>query len=140
MIFSHTDACFSTYFAIIMEEENFYDFVDFDEFDSQNLQEDEGSNISSRKSSISQGNRPSKRIKTRVVKGRPKQSFVWNHFITIDNSNFCQVSVPVSDKNPNRKCNYKIANSLTTTNMITNLRKVYNIFNPTEQEKVNNFL
>ncbi len=50
-----------------MKEEDFYDFVDFDEFDSQNLQEGEGSNISSRKSSISQGNRPSKRIKTRVV-------------------------------------------------------------------------
>ncbi len=123
-----------------MEEEDFYDFVDFDEFDSQNLQEGEGSNILSRKSSISQGNRPSKRIKTRVVKGRPKQSFVQNHFITIDNSNFCQVSVPVSDKNPNRKYNYKIANGSTTTNMITHLRKVHNIFNPTEQEKVNNFL
>src|SRR6266542_5403692 len=122
-----------------MEEEDFYDFVDFDEFDSQNLQEGKGSNISFRKSSISQSNRPSKRIKIEVVKGRLKQSFVWNYFITIDNSNFCQVSVPVSDKNSNRKCNYKIANGSTTTNMITHLRKVHNIFNSTEQEKVNNF-
>ena len=52
-------------------------------------QEDEGSNLSSRRTSFSQdGNdRSIKKLKL----GRPKQSFVWTYFTTIDNINYCQV-------------------------------------------------
>src|SRR4051812_40525624 len=98
----------------------------------------EGSNLSSRRTSLSQddNNRPYKKQKT----GRPKQSFVWNYFNTIDKINYCQVSVPVSTKNPYGICNHKVENGSTTTNMINHLRKIHKIFNPTEQELVNIFL
>jgi len=122
-------------------EDDFNNYINL-EFDEINLQEGENSNISSRKTSISQdnNNRPLKKIKVGVAKKRQKQSFVWNHFITIGDDNFCQFPVPVSDKNPDGKCNHKINNGSTTTNMITHLKKVHNVFNPAEQEAVNNFL
>lgn len=125
-----------------MEDEfNVDDFVDL-EADEDDLQEGEGSNFSSRKTSISHDkhdNRPSKKIKLGSTKGRPKQSFVWKYFTTIEEENICQISVPISDKNPDGKCNYKVTNGSTITNMIGHLRKVHDIISSTEQEKVNNF-
>jgi hypothetical protein len=114
-----------------MEETNF----NFEEF---YLQENESSNLSFRRTSLSQddNNRPFKKQKI----GRPKQSFVWNYFITANNINYCQVSVPVSIKNPDGKCNHKVENGATTTNMINHLKKVHNISNPTELEMVNDLL
>ena len=49
-------------------------------------QEGEGSNLSSRRTSFSQNdnNKPIKKLKSE----RPKQSFVWTHFTTIDNINY----------------------------------------------------
>jgi len=114
-----------------MEETN----LNFEEFYSQ---EDERSNLSSRRTSLSRDDdsRPFKKQKI----GRPKQSYVWKYFITINNTNYCQVSVPVSTKNPDGKCNHKVENGSTTTNMINHLRKIHNIFNPMEQEVVNDLL
>ena len=114
-----------------MEETDF----NFEEF---YLQESERSNLSSRRTSLTRDNnsRPSKKQKI----GRPKQSYVWNYFITVDNVNYCQVSVSVSTKNPDGICNHKIENGSTTTNMINHLKKIHNISNPTEQEMVNNLL
>ena len=111
-----------------MEETN----SNFEEFYLQ----DEDSNLSSRRTSLSQddNNRPLKKQKT----GKPKQSFVWNYFITINNINYCQVSVPVSIKNPDGKYNHKVKNGATTTNMISHLKKIHTISNPAEQEIVNN--
>jgi hypothetical protein len=98
------------------------------------LQESEKSNLSSRRTSLSQddNNRPLKRAKI----GRPKQSYVWNYFITINNANYCQVTVPVSAKHPDGICNHKVENGSTTTNMINHLKKNHKISNPTEQEMV----
>ena len=98
--------------------------------------QDEGSNLSSRRTSLDDNNRPYKKQKL----GRPKQSFVWNYFNSIDNINYCQVSVPVSTKNPYGICNHKVENGSTTTNMINHLRKIHKISNPAEQELVNNLL
>jgi len=98
------------------------------------LQESEKSTFSSRRTSLSQDdNRPSKKLKS----GRPKQSFVWNYFVTIENINYCQVQMEVSSKYPNGVCNHKVENGSTTTNMINHLKKVHNIMNQTEQEMVN---
>ncbi|GET01917.1 hypothetical protein RCL_jg12922.t1 [Rhizophagus clarus] len=96
------------------------------------LQESERSNLSSRRISLSQddNNKPFKKQKI----GSSKQSFVWNYFITINNTNYCQVFVPVSTKNPDEKCNHKVENDATTTNMINHLKKIHNIINLTEQE------
>ncbi|CAB4417980.1 unnamed protein product [Rhizophagus irregularis] len=65
---------------------------------------------------------------------RPKQSFVWNYFNTVNNINYCQVSVPISTKSPYGICNHKVENGSTTTNMINHLRKIHKIINPVEQE------
>ena len=98
------------------------------------LQESEKSTFSSRRTSLSQDdNRPSKKLKYE----RPKQSFVWNYFVTIENINYCQVQMEVSSKYPNGVCNHKVKNGSTTTNMINHLKKVHNIMNQTEQEMVN---
>ena len=98
------------------------------------LQESEKSTFSSRRTSFSQDdNRTSKKLKS----GRPKQSFVWNYFVTIENINYCQVQMEVSSKYPNGVCNHKVENGSTTTNMINHLKKVHNIMNQTEQEMVN---
>ena len=93
-------------------------------------QEGEGSNLSSRRTSFSQdGNdRSIKKLKL----GRPKQSFVWTYFTTIDNINYCQVPMPISTKYPDGKCNYKVENGSTTTNMINHLKKIHKISNSTE--------
>jgi hypothetical protein len=107
-----------------------------DESDHNFGQRSEQSNFSSRRTSFSQDERPPKKLKS----GRPKQSFVWNYFITIENVNYCQVQMPVSSKYPDGICNHKVDNGTTTTNMINHLKKVHNIVNPTEQEMVNNLL
>ena len=78
--------------------------------------------------------------KPKLDKGRPKQSFVWNHFNIIDDFNYCRVDVPISVKNPEGICNHKIKNGLSTTNMINHLSKVHKIYNPTEEEKVNKYI
>ena len=98
-------------------------------------QEGEGSNLSSRRTSFSQdGNdRSIKKLKL----GRPKQSFVWTYFTTIDNINYYQVPMPISTKYPDGKCNHKVENGSTTTNMINHLKKIHKISNPTEQGMVN---
>lgn len=121
-------------------EDNFNNYIDLD-YDEINSLEGEQSNVSSRKTSISKdnNNRPLKKIKIGATKGRQKQSFVWNYFITIGDSNYCQVSAPVSDKYPDGKCNHKVTNGSTTTNMITHLKRIHDISNPTEQEMVNMF-
>lgn len=78
--------------------------------------------------------------KPKLDKGRPKQSFVWNHFNIIDDFNYCQVDVPISVKNPEGICNHKVKNGPSTTNMINHLSKVHKIYNPTEEEKVNKYI
>ena len=105
--------------------------------EESDLQDNERSNFSSRRNSFSQDDRPLKKLKA----GRPKQSFVWAYFITIENDgNYCQVPMPSSSKYPDGICNHKVDNGPTTTNMINHLRKAHNIINPAEQEVVNNLL
>ncbi|CAB4475617.1 unnamed protein product [Rhizophagus irregularis] len=102
-------------------------------FDQEEFYLGEGSNLSSRRTSFLQddnNNRPFKKQKI----GRPKQSFVWNYFNTVNNINYCQVSVPISTKSPYGICNHKVENGSTTTNMINHLRKIHKIINPVEQE------
>ena len=58
----------------------------------------------------------------------------------MNNSHYCQVNIPVSPKYPDGICNHKFDNSPTTSNMISHLRKIHNIINPTEQEMVSNLI
>ena len=96
---------------------------------SLDLQESEKSTFSSRKTSLLQDdNRPSKKLKSE----KPKQSFVWNYFVNIENINYCQVQIEVSSKYPNGICNHKVKNGSTTTNMINHLKKIHNIMNQIE--------
>ena len=108
----------------------------FENLDLQEIQESEKSSFSSRRTSLSQDDRPLKKLKS----GRPKQSFVWKYFVTMNNSHYCQVNISVSSKYPDGICNHKFDNSPTTSNMISHLRKIHNIINPTEQEMVSNLI
>ena len=45
--------------------------------------------------------------------------------------------MPISTKYPDRKCNHKVENGSTTTNMINHLKKIHKISNLTEQGMVN---
>ena len=77
-----------------------------------------------------------KKYKTLTKHGRPRESFIWDHFIEEGDYRICKVKVPVSSQFPNGLCGKRFPNTSTTSNSINHLLKSHNILPTTEQQKV----